>query len=155
MKKIVYNRLIKAVAQPWFRMTRAMTLGVRVLVRNKEGGVLLVRHTYAPGWVFPGGGVETGETIYDAAAREVAEEAGIVVNERPNLFGFYSNAPNFAGDHVAFLIADDWTDGKATSKLEISESKFFAPGQLPAEATAGTLRRLDEVEGRSLIGTHW
>ncbi|MEM9842987.1 MAG: NUDIX domain-containing protein, partial [Pseudomonadota bacterium] len=37
-----------------------MTLGVRAIVENAEGQVLLVRHTYTPGLYLPGGGVERG-----------------------------------------------------------------------------------------------
>lgn len=155
MKAIVYNRLIKVIAQPWFRMTRGMTLGVRIMVRDDEKRLLLVRHTYAPGWIFPGGGVETGETIYEAAVRELKEEAGIVAEDRPHLFGFYSNATHFAGDHIAFFTIGKWRQEKASSKLEIGEASFFAEGELPAETTGGTLRRLDEVEGRAPVGAHW
>lgn len=34
----------------WLRLTRPMTLGVRILVQDKNGKVLLVRHGYIKGW---------------------------------------------------------------------------------------------------------
>lgn len=33
----------------YFRLSRPMTLGVRALVRNTEGQILLIRHTYTVG----------------------------------------------------------------------------------------------------------
>jgi hypothetical protein len=56
------RRLMQPLIRPLFhahaRRTRGMTLGVRGLVTDAEGRVLLVEHTYMPGWYMPGGGVE-------------------------------------------------------------------------------------------------
>src|SRR5262245_2056555 len=38
-------------------LKRRMTLGTRVLMVDGEKKIYLIRHTYAPGWHFPGGGV--------------------------------------------------------------------------------------------------
>jgi 8-oxo-dGTP pyrophosphatase MutT (NUDIX family) len=56
----------------------------RVVVIDGTGGVLLFRiedpHDPKPAlWITPGGGVEPGESLVDAAARELAEETGAVV----------------------------------------------------------------------------
>ena len=80
-----------------------LTLGTRTVVLEDDR-VLLVRHTYAPGWLFPGGGVDRGETIYDAAMREVREETGVMPMEEPVLHGVFLNDRQFPGDHVACFI---------------------------------------------------
>jgi mutator protein MutT len=52
------------------------------VVRDDAGRLLLVRRGREPGagrWSLPGGRVEPGETPAAAAAREVAEETGLVV----------------------------------------------------------------------------
>ena len=47
----------------FFLIRRPVTLGVRAVIHDRAAGtVLLIRHTYVPGWQLPGGGVEIGET---------------------------------------------------------------------------------------------
>lgn len=56
-------------------------VGVAVLV-ERNGSVLLVKRAFAPNagrWSLPGGHVELGEPLQQAARREVAEECGIDV----------------------------------------------------------------------------
>ncbi len=50
-----------------------------VLVTNEMDEVLLVK-TNMEGWTLPGGQVEVGEDLLEAAVRETQEEAGIVVD---------------------------------------------------------------------------
>lgn len=58
-------------------------LAAAAVVRNAGGQVLLVRRANPPEagcWSIPGGRVEPGETLKEAAARETFEETGIVVH---------------------------------------------------------------------------
>ncbi|MBM9507479.1 NUDIX hydrolase [Actinacidiphila acididurans] len=56
---------------------RAETVAAGVLLFDDADRVLLVDPTYKPGWEFPGGVVERGESPTRAGHREVAEELGI------------------------------------------------------------------------------
>ena len=132
-----------------------MTLGVRAFVRNAEGQVLLIRHTYTPGWYLPGGGIEKGETAIYSLERELEEEAGIFMKEEPRLFGFYANHKNFPNDHVAVYIVDDWEQGVPTSVGEIAEAGFFAPDQLPEDTTSGTRARILEIVSNHPPARDW
>ncbi len=80
-----WRRRIEPFTRPIFfavsRMTRGMTLGVRAVVTDQAGRVLLVKHTYLPGWWLPGGGVDRSETTHAAVVRELLEEAGLVARE--------------------------------------------------------------------------
>jgi len=52
-------------------------LSAGALFRDSHGRVLLVNPTYKNKWNFPGGGVDKGESPYQACVREVREELGI------------------------------------------------------------------------------
>lgn len=129
-----------------YRQTRGMTLGTRTLVlRNDDAEVLLVRHAYAPGWLLPGGGVERGETLTEAAVRELREEAGIVAEEEPRLHGIFLNDAQFRGDHVACYVVRRFRVDAFRPTVEIAEARFFPVTALPEGTTAGTRRRISEV----------
>lgn len=138
-------------------LTRAATLGVRGIVRDDDGRVLLVRHTYLPGWYLPGGGVDPGETIAAAIAREIAEETAVSVVGAPRLFGLYLNRRVSRRDHVALLVYDAPV-GRPVPRgpaIEIAETGFFALDALPEEATAATRRRLAEVFADASRAEEW
>ncbi|MFF8773791.1 NUDIX domain-containing protein [Kitasatospora sp. NPDC015120] len=53
-------------------------LGATVLILTQAGDkVLLVHPTYREGWILPGGGADPGESVSEAARREVQEELGL------------------------------------------------------------------------------
>ena len=155
MGRFLYRILSRLVLHPWFRLTRGLTLGVRVLVQNPQGQILLVRHTYSPGWLLPGGGVERGEIPEEAAAREVLEETGVSVSQPLKLINVYNNDAVFPGDYV--LLYAGQADGPASHEgsLEIAEARFFAPSDLPEDATAGTKRRIRELLDAGPTGGRW
>ncbi|MEI9901578.1 MAG: NUDIX domain-containing protein [Hyphomicrobium sp.] len=107
---------------------------------------MLVRHTYRPGWHFPGGGVERGETVEEALTRELDEEAGVALTEPAQLFGLYSNAAVFPNDHVALFLARSWRQRRVPEpNHEIAEHRLFEPSNLPADLNPATGRRLGEI----------
>lgn len=139
------RRVALRIVQRFWRMQRGLTLGVRGIIIDGDGRIVLVRHTYMPGWTFPGGGVEFGETLEAALDREIEEEAGIVRTGPAILFGVYSNHDLFPGDHVAVYLVREWRQARpAAANHEIAEVAFFSPDKLPADITAGAQRRLDE-----------
>lgn len=154
-KKIFFNAAQTLVMRPFYRQVRGLTLGTRTLVQRPSGEILLVRHTYAPGWLFPGGGVERGETIYEAASREVREEAGIVAEGEPVLHGLFLNDKQFRGDHVACFVLRSFSELGFKGNLEIAEARFFAPDALPPDTTGGTKRRIAEILGGAPPARDW
>jgi ADP-ribose pyrophosphatase YjhB (NUDIX family) len=144
-----WRRKVGPLMRPLFhllaRLGRGLTLGVRGMVVDQAGRVLLVEHTYMAGWYMPGGGVERGETAEEALARELVEEAGIEVIGRPRLLSIHTNHARFRGDHVLIYRVERWRACRATSKGEIHAVGWFAPDQLPAGATASTRLRIEEA----------
>jgi 8-oxo-dGTP diphosphatase len=58
----------------------------RVAVFNPDGEVLFCTTRGGDGWVLPGGTVEPGESLREAAAREAREEVGLAVEVESLLF---------------------------------------------------------------------
>ena len=136
------------------RLLKPIGLGVRTMVLDNGGRVLLVRHSYRPGWHFPGGGVRRWETLSAAAIRETVEESGVAILTLEPLVGMYANFSIGYPDHVALFIARDWQPGTARS-MEIVETGFFAMDALPADTSLPTRRRVDEFRGNRTSDGYW
>ena len=154
LKGIFYKIVSRAVLQPVSRVLRGKTLGVRIAVIDAAGRVLLVRHSYAPGWMFPGGGVEVGETFLAAAKRELREEV-CVAGEGFKLHGIFCNDAVFPGDNVACYTLRQFIQSDWKPSLEISDARFFALQALPEDVTGGTRRRLAEIFDGFPISEFW
>jgi len=120
---------------------RPKTIGVRVML-IQNGEVLLIRQTYLPGWFLPGGGVDRGETLDEAARREAREEVGAELGAF-ELVGAYTSFGGFKSDHnVLFLCTDFIISGKPDR--EIAEMRFFPLDALPEDLWPGHRLRLEE-----------
>ena len=149
------GRLLKRLMRPFWLLSRGLTLGVRAIVA-RDGKVLLVRHSYLPGWYLPGGGVERGETVVDAVIHELRDEANITVEGLPKLFAIYSNEDDHRGDHVALFFVEAWRqDGDFQPTMEILEAAFFPLDSLPEGTTPATRRRLAEVFDGATPDERW
>lgn len=126
---------------------RGLSLGVRACVRDEHGRILLIQHSYLPGWHFPGGGVEFGETAAEAVRRELVEEGGVELTAPPRLIGLFRNPEWTAGDHVAYFEAGAWRPCARKWGVEIQDAAFFAEGELPPDVHASVRRRLAERDG--------
>jgi ADP-ribose pyrophosphatase YjhB (NUDIX family) len=143
---MVAKRVLTKAFQRYWRLRRGLTLGVRGVVLDPDNGVLLVRHGYQAGWHFPGGGVEWGETALAALARELKEEAGVVLVAPPELFGLYTNFRHFPGDHIVLYVVRHWRrETVPPPSFEIREQRLFPSAALPTDATDAVLRRIAEV----------
>ena len=141
----------------YFLLMRPMTLGVRGVVYDRpQNAVFLIRHTYVPGWQFPGGGVETGESALTALRRELEEEGNIVIDSPPTLCSLHHNRHASRRDHVAVYLVEAFhqTAPKLPDR-EVAASGFFPLDRLPDLTTPATRRRLAEIFGGEAPSPDW
>ena len=122
-----FEPIIRRVLHFYWRLARGLTVGVRALVVDAEGRVFLVKHSYVSGWHLPGGGVETGETLMMALARELREEGNIELIVAPTLFAIYFNRRVSRRDHVALYVVRSFRQtAPPQPNNEIVAHGFFA-----------------------------
>ena len=134
---------------------RVRTTGVKVMLFNPAGQLLLIRNGYGESDLFllPGGGVSRRESPAAAAAREVREELGLTVRDVEPLWTFESGAEGKRDTiHLFKAIVDELpkVDG-----VEVIEARFFALDALPDGVSPATLRRIAEMKGERPVDGRW
>lgn len=152
------HRLAARLARLFWKIRRPRTLGVRVLLLAPDGRVALVRHSYTDYWYLPGGGVERGEGLDDAARREVREEIGVGAIRLERVIGTYHSRLEGKDDTILLFLAH--TGGEAAPPLridgrEIEAAAWFAPDALPEDLSPATARRLADYRSGMLCGGRW
>lgn len=156
MVPTVGSLVTRKLMQRYWRFKRPHTLGAQGLVLDVADRVLLVRHSYRPGWHFPGGGVEQNETAEEALARELVEEAGVHLTGRPELLGIYANFAAFPNDHILLYLCRAWTQPvPPVPNREIVAHGWFAMDSLPEELVPGARRRLTELSSGQPRDHRW
>jgi 8-oxo-dGTP diphosphatase len=114
------------------KQSQGPSLCVDVIIDMGAGMILMVERKNEPhGWALPGGFVDVGETIEEAALREVREECGLDV-ELVRQFHCYSNPKRDPRSHTVSVvfIARGW--GKATAGDDAAKCELFHEMNLPA-----------------------
>jgi len=140
----------------YWRFSRGLTLGVRALIIDEQRRIFLLRHTYVRGWHLPGGGVEPGETLTTALARELAEEGNIELTAPALLHGMFFNTRASQRDHVACFVVHSFRQSAPPApNREIAATGFFALDALPGDTGAGTRARIAEVLLGAPVSEQW
>jgi ADP-ribose pyrophosphatase YjhB (NUDIX family) len=164
MEKAMSLHTVRRAAEPlvrrllhfYWRFARAMTLGVRALVIDARGRIFLVKHSYIVGWHLPGGGVETGETLREALARELREEGNIELTGPPHLHGMFFNKRVSRRDHVALFVVREFRQSAMPKpNREIIAHGYFTLDALPNDTSAATRARIAEVLGGAPVSELW
>lgn len=130
--------------------------GASVVLYNAAGEVLMMHRTDNDSWCFPGGALELGEKVEEAAAREIFEETGLTV-DKLKLFGVFSGKdmyykyPN--GDevyNVDVVFVSNSYHGEIRVSDEGREIRFFAVNELPEKISPPVLPVIEEVKKRKV-----
>ena len=114
-----------------------LMVGAAILVLDRQDRLLMMKRSDSGYWGIPGGALDPGEVVEDAARRETLEEANLIVGEM-SLFGVFSGPelyykyPN--GDEVynvtILYLSRDWS-GEVKLNDEHVEWCWFAAHDIP------------------------
>jgi 8-oxo-dGTP diphosphatase len=118
-----------------------------IVVRDNK--VLLVKRSQSPGqglWAIPGGRVELGETLQQAAEREILEETGLKIRAGDALYTFEVIEPDDVGRiQFHYVIVDlmaDYLGGEINPSDDVSEARWVTPEELKDLPVSETTREL-------------
>lgn len=118
-----------------------------IVIRDDK--VLLVKRSKPPGkglWAIPGGCVELGETLKEAAEREVKEEAGIIIRAKNPVYTFDVIQRDDQGRiRFHYVIVDllaDYVSGKPNPSSDASEACWVTPQELEDLPVSQTTKEL-------------
>lgn len=112
-------------------------LATDVIVRLWEGdsfkGIVLIERMYPPiGLALPGGFVEVGERVEDAAVREMREEIGLEV-KLSGLLGVYSDPDRDPREHVVSIVWVGDAEGEPKAGSDAKRVRVFKLEEIPLE----------------------
>ena len=151
--RFILGRLVARAFQQFWRLMRGMYLDVEACVIDEAGRILMVRKEAGGTWSLPASTVRNGENLETALRRLMRDVAGIEVNSKPELRGFYTESPytENPGRQTGIYVVRNWQQLSAPATFE---TRFFAPASLPAGVTKPAAERISRlVEGRTISQT--
>jgi len=131
-----------------------VAFGVLAIVDDAEGRVLLVRHSYQPGWHLPGGGVDAGEPPAEAVLRELREEVGLAQSAAPEFLGIFTRRVGWVTNVIVlYRVANAHIQFKPSA--EIREILWADPRALPEGTVRSMRRRLAEFVDKTPPSPYW
>lgn len=105
---------------------------VDIIIETGRGIVLIERRNAPYGWAIPGGFVDYGETLEDAARREAKEETSLDVTLKKFLYS-YSNPARDPRQHTISAVFIATAKGTPQAADDAKNLRIFKPSELPKE----------------------
>jgi len=103
------------------------------IIIEREGGIVLVERKNPPhGWALPGGFVDYGESVEDAAVREAAEETGLSLEDLRQ-FHVYSDPGRDPRFHTLTTVFVARGRGTLEAADDAASARVFSPDDLPSD----------------------
>ena len=103
------------------------------IIIEYRGGIILVKRRNPPyGWAIPGGFVDCGESLEEAAAREAKEETGLTA-ELVRQFHAYSEPDRDARFHTVSVVFIAKGKGELHAADDAVDARVFTKDNLPGE----------------------
>jgi ADP-ribose pyrophosphatase YjhB (NUDIX family) len=147
--------MLYAVQRFIWRRFKPRTRGVKIMLFDADGRILLIRNSYGDtqAYVLPGGGVHPFESPERAAHREVREELSCGVSDL-NLVATHYSEREGKRDSI-WLFEGRANETPKPDPKEVAEAVFFAPDQLPERVSPATARRIAERAGKRPRTAAW
>lgn len=122
---------------------------VDIIIETPEGIVLVERKNPPLGWALPGGFVDYGESLEEAAVREAKEETGLDV-ELVRQFHAYSDPDRDPRHHTITIVFIAKARGTPKGGDDAKRAVAFKPEEIPFEKLVFDHARIikDYLEGR-------
>ncbi len=123
----------------------------------RDGAVLLVKRAFPPSagvWAIPGGGVLLGETLQEAAEREIREETGVEIRALDPVAAFDVIEKDDAGrvrfHYVVVDLAAEWVAGEPRPASDAADARWLTAAEIRALPVSRRTLRL--LAGRFKFG---
>jgi 8-oxo-dGTP diphosphatase len=123
-----------------------------VVIRDNK--ILLIKRGIAPSkglWAIPGGNLELGETLREAAEREIMEETGVLIKAGDPVYAFDFIERNDAGairfHYVIIDLMADYIEGEPRGADDAVEARFLTWEELKKlPVSKNTLKLLRSID---------
>jgi ADP-ribose pyrophosphatase YjhB (NUDIX family) len=131
------NRRVDYYDDPEAPPANSLVPSVNVVVTNGGGDILMIKRADNDNWALPGGAIDLGESLPQAAIRETREETGIDC-EVTGLAGIYSDpkhiilytSNNEARQEFSIVLTAHATGGQPTLSDESTEVRWISPAKI-------------------------